>query len=168
MNKIKLEVMKKEFPFLIKLEKDWDFNYCDNIKIKKIDHELLQARADNCEIIGSMVDISEGTTYCLFDEGQKLIDKVKPDYLHKSNYAYEDDINVKGESIIETIFRCGLPGIKTNYIVKIEYGYDCVNHYSTDNFKITIFKSAKNINLVNELVKETKKFENQVRAEANF
>lgn len=163
MNRFKMEAFAREFPVLRELGRDFDD--CTDVKAKRTDANLLARTPSHTEHIGSLVGIDEGDEVFLFDSDGSEIGKVRPFYTFGSNYAYQDGWTKVGESVLEAICKLHNAAQRTvSLVVWVEFGLGTVDHYSTREWSVTIYKPAHGFTLADALREAIQKAEMQVAA----
>ncbi len=174
MNRFKYQAFLTEFPTLGEILHDWKNNDvrpahdCTSIIVQRITPKLLSATPEFNSHVGSLVDIArrEAVSFVLAD-GKVLYDCVRTQGTHGSNYAHEDTYSQEGETILEAIHRLQVASQLT-LIVIVKSGFTVVDHCSTNDFDVTIYKPAKEVNIQSIIHEAEQAAIQQVRAEANF
>ena len=166
MNKFKFDAFKAEFPWLDDAVKtaqvSSDHIACNGISVKRITAELLAKTPSTYEADGSVVGVDEGDV-CILVYSDHL-QKVRSSGSCRSNWAHDDDSSWDGETVLETIDEHGVP----DFIAWFEYGLDCVNHYSTHDWRATIYKAAKDVDVADLVAQAQVQALSQVQAEGAF
>jgi len=178
-NLFRAKALAKEFPWLeawARKEKgpsflSLNFIHCDGIKVKRIDESLLSLIPSFDGATGSLVGISDGEVVRFIYEANgeiQISDPVKDQGSCVHNEAYRDDECWAGETVLEALERLQIPPSSIIAIVKYDYGYKIVDHHSKPNWRLTIYKPAKDLDLGELIEKEREKALAQVKAEADF
>lgn len=155
MDLFKMLKFVEEFPFLEGILKD---SIPDNIKIKKIDENILSRVPGEYFHNGSCGETrDEASVHFILKDGSVLYNAVAPSGESKSNYAHSTPHSWAGESILEAIFaRVNYEELK--FIVVDTYYYDnWIGKESTEEWNITIYKvTKKERGLISQLVERVK------------
>lgn len=167
MDLFKFNAFVKEFPFLAEIARG-DSLDCDSIKVKRITKELLNSTPEYHSAVGSLVGIDdEQVVAFVLGDGTVIENAVKRTGRHHSNYAHDDGFYRRGETVLEAIHRENLAD-KLAYVVVVESGYAIVNHHSEADWRMTIYKPAKDVS-AQDLIEQSKKSAlDQVKAESEF
>ena len=127
----------------------------------KSDLSELETLCQHLNEFGQATGLSEA---CITDVN---IWEVLPDGLRQSNYAHTDDVQFKGETILETIYHHDAQNF-LKFVVQVEYGLSAHNHVSDDDWRAVIYKPARDVNIA-ELIEQAKsQAAEQVAAESEF
>lgn len=169
MNRFKFLAMVEEFPFLDEvLGEQSDYQNCDGIVVKRATKELVGTIPQYQGATGSLVGIDDGERFSFVLKDNSVIQNAVQDSGNVThNEAHTDNEYWGGETILEAIDRHHVSTMLT-HIVLVEYGYNVRDHYSLPNYRITIFKPAKDFSWADLIEEAKEKFKVEVLAEANF
>lgn len=166
MNRFKYHAYIKEFPFMEEICSGYHQD-CDGILVKKMTPEIFGLVPEFYSWSGSLVEIAKGECVSFVTESEIIKDAVAQKSECGSNYAYSETQHEPGETVLEAIDRLAI-GMTVKFIVVVEFGYDTVDHYSTDNWRATIYKPAKGISILALIEAAKDAATHEVRAESNF
>jgi len=116
------------------------------------------------------IDDDERIDFVLKD-GSVIKCAVAQEHTCSSHYAHDDGFSDPGETVLEAIYKHGIVHAEYTdlaFVVAVHSGYDVCNHYSTDCFYVTIYKTEKGAD-INQMIADAQDAAvKQVRAEANF
>ena len=169
MNTVKFKAYSKEFPFLNAIREKEDYTHLESISIKKIDSMILNHTPGRMVSTGSMVNINNVEKISIvFSDGEIFHDCVRQAVDAHHHEAYLDNILRAGESILQAIDRLDVIARNIKYIVSVESGYDIINHYSTNLWRVTIYKTSKS-EIISDLLNRAREIARKmVEAESNF
>ena len=177
MNRFRLQVFLKEFPFLKDLVNKGE--EVDSIQVKRMDKNLFGIRPTYHGATGSLVGIDEGEIVHFLVKSQGITMGIRGELLEMlrdcvrnsgyvtHNEAYRDNESWDGETILEAIDRLDCAE-NLRIIILEEYGDNIRDHYSIGGLRFTIYKPAKGVSVKQLLVETKSKAQEEVQAESNF
>lgn len=163
MNRFKFKAMTEEFPFLSEVFGKRESGWCFALKVKRATPELLNTTPSTHEYTGSLVGIWEGDEVYLIASSKAYQVQARWDF--DSNFAHTDRRSGPGETLLEA---CARHAIEPDYIVWIEFGLGIEDHYSTKEWKATIYKPAKDVTVTSLIEKAREKARREVETEIAF
>ena len=162
MKNFRLESFKKIFSFI-------PDNFGGNIDVQKIDEGFLTVHYEDYYWDGSLGSSREEYVVdFILENGEVLLNAVKIGEHSGSNYAHSQEIYRKGETIAEAIDRLNVAD-KIKYIAVYSTGS---RDWSGQEFRnwndLTIYKTAKNENIEDILLKLKEEVDREVRKSIDF
>lgn len=163
MNRFKFEAMVEEFPFLPEAFGKRESQWCFTLTVKRVTPELLNVTPRTDEHEGSLVGIWEGDEVYLIADNKAY--QVQAAWDFDSNFAHTDRRWGPGETLLEA---CARYEVHPDYIVWIEFGLGIENHYSTKEWKATIYKPGRDISIAGTIAVARSKARREVGVEVAF
>lgn len=173
LSRIKFDAYVEEFGFLAEIiavarwgglqPKD-----CDSIVIKRADANLMAHVPSYDGATGSKVGIDNDEKIALvLNDGSALFDAVKSGGYCVHNEVHSDNESWSGETVLAAIYRHSVAETLA-YIVSIERGYVIRDHHSENNWRVTVYKPAKDFTYSDVVAEAVASAVASVKAEAEF
>ncbi len=118
--------------------------------------------------MGPGANIDEGAEVFLFSQRGQPLGQVKAETEFRRQGSEASSPPPKpGEIILEAIDRLDVTE-PVYYIVWVEYGYRIIDHHSDPEWKVTIYKPAKDLRIADLVAKAENKSEAKIAAQVNF
>lgn len=138
---LKIMGLVKEFPFLKKLNRK--FRPCERISVKRAGEQVMETIPVQTAIKSRLHDIDQGDDVYLFDEAGNLLGQVRPQRYTIDHTANGNETQTDGEALVDAVIRLGADQV--HYAVWVEYGYQTLNHESTEHWKATVYKPHREL-----------------------
>ena len=169
MNKFKLDVLKREFPFLKEILSDKKHTEINFIRIARADEEMLKSIPEEYYWDGSAGETSNWDRISfVLKNGTVQMNCVRTKGVAGSNYAHEGTREWEGETVLEALSEIENPDDIQYIVWEKKIFSDWRGQDRTRTYEVTIYKTPKNESLSDILERAKKKAMMEVMAETNF